>query len=522
MKLPIKRILAQANEDYEEAWLNSNEYLKMKGNLFNLEDHGKAHPLKKFIQESREELIKLGFEELVLPMFVHEDDVYKEYGPEAALILDRLYYLAGLPRPDIGVSKNKLEKIKQIVPDFSNVDGLQEIFRRYKKGDIESDDLIETLVKELNMEEHDATRIIDNVFPEFKDLVPIPSKQTLRSHTTALWFLVMAEMVHKRPLPIQYFIVGPKFRREQKQDATHLFVSNTLSIAIAAEEISLEDGKRIGKKIAQAIGFDDVKVETKLATSKYYAPQTEFEIFGQHPITKEWIEIGDGGFYAPVSLAKFGIDVPILNIGFGCERITMIRTQETDIRRLVYPYFYKEMEFTDAEIASFVKCGNKPVGKKAKDVVDELRKFAVEHKDEKGPVEKLAWEGELNGKTVKIYLNEPDKGATLLGKASLNELWAKDGNIISVAHGGTLEEGVKSDFTYLDGILNEIVSRAEGLSKNKGLDLPYEENFRYRFVKRLSEVNLDIDDKVRDFITSKSKKIDVIGPVFIGAKIQIE
>ena len=79
----------------------------------------------------------IGFEELVLPLFVEESDVYKEYGPEAALILDRLYYLAVLPRPDIGVSQEKIKMIQSIVPNFDNVDGLKKIFRRYKKGEID-------------------------------------------------------------------------------------------------------------------------------------------------------------------------------------------------------------------------------------------------------------------------------------------------------------------------------------------------------------------------------------------------
>ncbi len=522
MRLPLKKILAQASEDYEQAWLDSKEYLQMEGNVFTLQNQGKPHPLRQFIEESRNALINMGFEELVLPMFVHEDDVYKEYGPEAALILDRLYYLAGLPRPDIGVSKDKIKAIQTIEPEFQSVDKLQDIFRRYKKGEIESDDLIEIIVSELKMEEHKATKIIDEVFPEFKNLEPVPSKQTLRSHTTTLWFLVLAEMVNKRPIPIQYFIVGPKFRREQKQDATHLYVSNTLSIAIAAEEISLEDGKRIGRDIGKAIGFENVKVETKLATSKYYAPQTEFEIFVQHPITKEWIEIGDGGFYSPVSLANYGIDVPVLNIGFGCERITMIRTQETDIRRLVYPYFYKDLSFTDEEIANYIKPISAPQSEEALSIVEKLESFAIENMDKKGPVELKAWEGKLNNKTISIFLTEPDEGASLLGKASLNQLWVQDGNILSKGKDSDLEGGVRSNYSYLLGILNDIAARAEELSMKKDLEPKYQETFRYRFVKRLSELNLDVDDMVRDFITSKSKKIEVRGPVFIGAKIIVD
>ena len=141
MRLPVKKLLTQAKAIYEQAWLDSKKYLKLEGNLFNLKPKGKAHPLREMIEESRTALIGLGFEELILPMFVDEEDVYKEYGPEAALILDRLYYLAELPRPDIGVSQQKIEQIQHIVPGFDKMKDMQGIFRRYKKGEIEADDL---------------------------------------------------------------------------------------------------------------------------------------------------------------------------------------------------------------------------------------------------------------------------------------------------------------------------------------------------------------------------------------------
>jgi O-phosphoseryl-tRNA synthetase len=522
MRFPLKRILAEAKADYEKAWLDSNSYLQMTGHKFTLINQSKAHPLMDFMEQARQSMIKLGFEELVLPMFVDEQDVYKEYGPEAALILDRLYYLAELPRPDIGVSQQKIQEIQRIIPDFSKVKELQNIFRRYKKCEIEADDMLEVMVTELGIQEQQASSVIDQVFPEFKSLTPQATKTTLRSHTTALWFLVLEQMVKKKPLPLQYFIVGPKFRREQKQDATHLYVSNTLSIAIAAEEITLEDGKEIGKQIALAIGFDSVDIRTKTATSKYYSPQTEFEIFVQHPITKNWIEIGDGGFYSPISCAKYGIDVPVLNIGFGCERITMIRTQETDIRRLVYPYFYQELSFTDQELASYLHYVNVPETERGKQIWKDIVKFAAEHKDNPSPVELTAWEGKLNHRNVKIVLFEPEKNAKLVGKAALNQIWIKEGKIIAATPGSIIEGGTQSKISYLEGVLAVVATKAEELTRMDPALGPQHEEIRVKMVKRPAEINFDMDDKVREFINSRNKKMEIQGPVFISAKIIIE
>lgn len=522
VNFPIKKILAEAKEDYEKAWLESKSYLKLSGHLFDLKSMGKAHPLSIFMEEARKSMVALGFEELILPDFVEESEIYKQYGPEAALILDRLYYLAELPRPDIGVSQQKVDQIKAIVPNFENVKQLQNIFRRYKKCEIEADDLVEVMVEELKLQEHEATAIIDKVFPEFKSLTPAPTKMTLRSHTTALWFPVLAEQIKRKPLPLQYFLLGPKYRREQKQNATHLYVSNTMSIVIAAEEISLEDAQRIAGQICQAIGFKKVDTRIKTATSKYYAPQTEFEIFVQHPISQQWIEIGDGGFYSPVSLSKYDIDKPVLNIGFGCERITMIRTQETDIRRLVFPYFYQERNFTDQELAQYLYYKNVPITTEGKQLLDQLIKCALENKDKPSPIEILAWSGKIHNRPTKVFLYENEKGANLLGKAALNEIWIKDGQIISAKAGNNVVGGTRTNISYLVGLLNAAAAEAENLAlMDKSLGSQKEE-LRVKMVKRPAEVNFDMDEIIRDFINSRNKKIDVKGPVFVSVRIEIE
>jgi O-phosphoseryl-tRNA synthetase len=521
MKLPIKRILIEAKADYEKAWLDSRNLLELNGHKFTLKPQGKAHALNDFIAQGRIALIDMGFEEIVLPMFVEEEDVYKEYGPEAALILDRLYYLAQLPRPDIGVSNEKIEQIHQIAPSFDKIKELQAIFRRYKKGEIEADDMLEVMVHELGIKEEEASAIIDKVFPEFKNLKPESTKTTLRSHTTALWFLMLEQMIKKKPLPLQYFLIGPKFRREQKQDPTHLYVSNTLSIVVGAEEITLEDGQNIGRQITQAIGFENVNIRLKTATSKYYAPQTEFEIFVQHPISKQWIEIGDGGFYSPVSLAKYNIDIPVLNIGFGCERITMIRTGEVDVRRLVYPYFYQDLAFTDEELANYLFYIHTPKTTDGVEIWHSVVQFATMHKDDPSPIELIAWEGKIKKRKVKITLFEHENNAKLLGKAALNTIWIKEGKILAAGHDSTIEGGVKTKINYLEGIIAEAVSKAEDLIKQDPKLGPHSEILHAKMIKRPAEVNFDMDEKIREFINSHNAKIEVRGPVFIGVKIDI-
>jgi O-phosphoseryl-tRNA synthetase len=513
----MEKIKREASKDYEKAWLETKDLLKLSGKYYNLQKKGKSNPINDFIFEARKIMIALGFEELILPVFVEEEDIYRQYGPEAVLILDRLFYLAGLPRPDIGISNEKLSAIEEIAPNFNKIEVLKQIFRDYKKGTIEADDLIETFIDKLSVKEYEASEIIDKVFPELKTLKPIPTKMTLRSHTTALWFKVLAKLYKRKKLPLQYFTICPKFRREQKIDSTHLYDSNTLSLVIMAEEISLEDCKSVAALICEQIGFKTNKSEIKRATSKYYAPQTEFEIFVEHPKTKQWIEIGDGGFYSPVSLANYDIPYSVFNIGFGVERICMIKTESEDIRKLVYPYFYEDISFTDEEISRGIKYKKTPQTEKGSEIKNAIIEAALKNKEKSSPIEIKVWEGMIKENSISVYIWERDKNVKLIGPAALNKVWVKDGGIYGLPFDKIIEGGIDTGMTYLEGIASEMAYYAENMPVQKIKDYEH----RVKVCYRASEVNLEVDDMILEYIHSKQKKVDIRGPVFVGLSFKI-
>jgi O-phosphoseryl-tRNA synthetase len=297
-----------------------------------------------------------------------------------------------------------------------------------------------------------------------------------------------------------------------------LYVSNTISIVAMTEEISIEDAKRIAQDICRKMGFEHAKAEMKTATSKYYAPQTEFEIFVQHPQTQEWIEIGDGGFYSPVACANYGIEYPVLNIGFGVERITMIKTGETDIRRLVHPYFYDKITFSDEDLASAVKYTLEPRTDDGKALAKTVEEVVKDKSELMSPVEIPAWEGKINGRAVKVTLWERDPDVKLVGPAIFNDVWVKDGNILGL-DAGKPHPGVKTDKSYLGGLAARVGNLAEELSTKKG---PQADEIRVKMAKRASDVNIDLAETARLFITSEKKKFDIRGPVFFGARIEIK
>ncbi|MBS7246919.1 MAG: O-phosphoserine--tRNA ligase [Candidatus Jordarchaeales archaeon] len=513
MRFNIKKLLERAEEDYEAAWVESRELLKLEGRYFRLKPLGRSNEIMNFIEEVRKTLVEMGFEEVVLPVIVDESEVRKEYGPEATIILDRVFYLAGLPRPDVGLSKEDAERIKELVPSFNEFEKLREILRKYKKRKIEADDLVETMVNELSLQEEDATRIIDTVFHAFKNLTPVPSPLTLRSHMTALWFPVLSAIYKYKwkELPVQLFTVGQKFRREQKIDPTHLYSSYTASFVIMTEEISLEDGKSIVQEFLGRLGFSKAEFRLKKATSKYYAPQTEFEVFIQHPETSEWIEVGDCGFYSPVSLAKYDIDVPVFNAGFGIERFVMIRTGETDVRRLTYPYFYRRDIYSDEEIAEGICYAEKPETELGEEIMNSIISVAEEHMHADAPCKFTAWKGKIDRGELTVTVFEEEKGVKLLGPAALNVICIHEGNILGLPPSEV--RGTVTKLRYLDGVAALFARKVEKEILEEG---KREVSMKVRMAKKPSDVNIYLSEQVRRYISSKNKRIDIRGPVFIS------
>ncbi|MEK9149239.1 MAG: O-phosphoserine--tRNA ligase, partial [Candidatus Desantisbacteria bacterium] len=80
---------------------------------------GKEHPLISLTLKMRDIFLNLGLDEVINPIIINESDVFLQYGKEASLILDRVYYLAGLDRAEIGLSKEREKKIAEIAPDFA-------------------------------------------------------------------------------------------------------------------------------------------------------------------------------------------------------------------------------------------------------------------------------------------------------------------------------------------------------------------------------------------------------------------
>ncbi len=518
VKFNVHKIKKDSELDYEKTWLETAKLLKQEGRFFTLQNKRKEHDLMSLIFKVRNTLLDIGFTEAIVPVLIEKGEVYQQYGPEAPVILDRIFFLAGLDRPDIGISEKRMEEIKKVVPDFAAFEKLKAIFRKYKKGKIDSDNLVELMVNELKIKEEQATSLLNDVFKELKDLKPLPLSMTLRSHTTAGWFGVLSEYQNREPLPIQLFSIGPKYRREQKLDATHLYDSQTASIVIMADEFSVEDGLEVVRQIFAKLGFSQVSFTKKTATSKYYAPQTEYEIFVKHPRMEKMLEIGDAGFYSPVPLSKYKIAHPVWNFGFGLERMLMILSGENDIRKVVYPYLYQSKVFSSQEVANSLRLIEAPKSTEGKNLANLIYETAAKHADDPTPAKVTAFEGSFMGKnlTVKIVKNEENK--RLLGPAALNPIVVKDANIIGAMPKKVPEDVLKTPHSYMLGLANKAAYEIEQAAAKGEKEVVVEA----KMIRSLTDVNMEINDAVRRYLRSNKKTINVIGPMFVWITAKIE
>lgn len=496
----VNRIKAQGKRNFVEAWTSTAKLIPTNTRIDLGGRKGKPHPLRELVQKFREVLLNLGFDEVENLTILPDYDVSKQYGPEARVILDRVFYLAELPRPDIGLSAEKVAEARKIVKELQ-AEKLKAIFRKYKRGDIESDNLVEELVVGLGITDHQAIELLERVFPEVKRLRPLPSNKTLRSHMTATWFHTLQSLQDKASFPLALFSVGTRYRNEQREDAHHLRVHHAASIVVMDPKMSLDAGREITKKIAQQFGFSDIKFETKVATSKYYAPGQEEELFVNYK--GSWLEIADIGMYSPVALANFDIKYPVFNAGFGIERLAMVICEMDDVRKLVFPQF-SIAEYSDEEIARSITYIASPKTARGKRIAKAIEETARKYKDEIAPCEFLAWKDDF----VQVIVMETEAGKRLIGPAGFNEICVANGSIYS----DIVPSGVHTGINYM----RAIAMGAASLIENSNTDLIYQ----VKTIKHLSDLNLQMPEAIRKRIEGEQKKIGVGGAVFVTIKAQ--
>ena len=118
MRFDTDSFRKRARENFERAWHEGPEVLTppgQEGRYPRLSySRAQAHPIYEMVNRLRETYLLIGFDETCNPIIVEEKDVYRQFGPEASAVLDRVFYLGGLDRPNQGIGRPELDCISRI------------------------------------------------------------------------------------------------------------------------------------------------------------------------------------------------------------------------------------------------------------------------------------------------------------------------------------------------------------------------------------------------------------------------
>ena len=533
----------KSHENFEGAWHEGPSVLTPASHNetypCRVYKRAQSHPVFATINRLRETYLSMGFDEAEVPVIIDEKDIYRQFGPEAMAVLDRVFYLGGLPRPNVGIARKQLDEINEILQSHGNPlthrdsapagqpyehyqpmtteteEHLRETLHAYKKAEIDGDELTYEISKVLGVDDALVVHILDAVFPEFRALTPESSRSTLRSHMTSGWFMTLGSIWDKSQMPLRMFSVDRCFRREQAEGPTRLMTYHSASCIVAGDDVTIEDGKAVSEALLSAFGYTDFRFQPDEKRSKYYMPDSQTEVYARHPV-HGWVEVATFGMYSPSALAEYGVGVPVMNLGLGVERLAMIAYNANDVRQLCFPQFFPR-SFSDREISRAVHLREEPVTVAGKMLATAIAKIAAANRTAQGPCTFDAWEGLMGDLEVKVVVEETESNAKLCGPACANEIFVHEGSVLGVPDAEKWKqvrtEGAPTGITYLSAVSALAAARIEEAARcRKGTTV------QVKMAKLPSDINLKIDEYAMRFITDNKKKVDVRGPVFLSVR----
>jgi phenylalanyl-tRNA synthetase alpha chain len=148
-------------------------------------------------------------------------------------------------------------------------------------------------------------------------------RAVLRTHTTGSAFRFL---VHHPDPPTMIFGIDRVFRRES-MDATHLPQFHQCEGTIHGEDLSLADLIGVLKTVFARLGFHRVRFRPG------YFPFTEPSLEGDIFVDGNWLELVGAGVFRPEVTQPLGLK-SVLGFSIGIERIAMLKMGLTDIRKL--------------------------------------------------------------------------------------------------------------------------------------------------------------------------------------------
>lgn len=248
---------------------------------------GKKHPYRQVIDEVREFLIGLGFEEVRGPL----------------------------------VELNFWNCDALFMPSDHPARGIHDIFKVKGKGRVFNKKIWERVEAV-----HKNGWITGSKGWGFWD-AKLARQLILRSQGTAVSARILARL-KKQDLPYKMFLIDRVFRPDVI-DAKHFIEFEQCEGIVASYDLNLRHLLGYLKEIANLVGAEKVRFKPS------YFPFTEPSVELQAHINGlGWVETGGAGIFRPEVTLPLGIDAPVVAWGIGIGRLAMIKLGVDDIRYL--------------------------------------------------------------------------------------------------------------------------------------------------------------------------------------------
>ncbi len=250
---------------------------------------GKKHPYLQFLDEVREKLVNLGFQEMtgtaVETSFFNFDALFVPQDHPAREESD-IYYVKDPQYGDVSCHAQAVEHVA---------------------------------------ETHENGGKTDSTGWGYKYSLLAAQRLILRGHGTCLSARTLENKNFQ--VPSKYFSIARVYRPEIT-DKTHLSEFNQVEGIIIDENLTLKDLLGVLGKFAIEIAGAD-KVRFKPDYFPFTEPSVELSAFKEG---YGWVECGGSGIFRPEVTLPLGVKVPVIAWGLGVDRLFMMRAGIEDIR----------------------------------------------------------------------------------------------------------------------------------------------------------------------------------------------
>ncbi|OYT43717.1 hypothetical protein B6U90_06710 [Thermoplasmatales archaeon ex4484_6] len=492
---------------------------------------GHPHPISEGVSEMRELLLDSGFDEIYTSFFVSRRDLRELTGELYPVLRDSVYHLSWVRPAPLGPTPDVDRRLMARFPDLDRAE-LWNILDALDE-DSSGEELLAQLMDELGLDVDDALTVM-NMIPELNRGDPEVGDMTLRSFMPTSWLSTLEAIFDPENLPLRLFTVATAFRREAELDSSHIRTYNILSLAIGDDDLTLEKGMAVLRRIFDNQGLSDISFLEKSYQFPFFEKGTEIEIFGGD------LELGTCGMCSGEILSSRGVTTPVFIADIGVERVLMHRYGYPDIRQLLYPQFFAAWNLTDEEIASSLRYLRKPQTDYGREIARAIHRTYRECREKEEDEKRTAWKGILassdygkflvteerakelgiDGRPAEVVLRESRKGMGLCGPGAFNEIWVDQGNVVSVPPNmaKTLEErgASRTNKTFVKAF-----SRYAAWKIERSLERGHTSR-KVEKIRDLEGINLKLTSKALYYILSHKKKVDVQGPVYLSFSFRVK